>query len=194
MEWVTAMSPPATGSKMDDLNLPDEIPVDENYELSAEPEFDESSAYSIASTKYNFTWENGRLYHDYKSGHPFPYDQRAQDNEQVFHGMMLCLLDDKYWLAPIPGERVKHALDLCSGMGLWAEGVADRYPDANVVAVDSAPAPETTIPNCRFELADVNEEWLFTRPDEQFDLVYLRLLFGSFKQEDWVPLYSQCMR
>lgn len=56
MEWVSEMSPLQVEAKMDDLNLPTEIPVDSDYELSREPEFDETSAYSIASTKYNFTW------------------------------------------------------------------------------------------------------------------------------------------
>ena len=185
---------PPPGSKMDDLNLPAELPVDSDYENSREPDFDDSSAYSIASTKYNFTWENGRLYHDYKSGHPFPYDERAQDNEQVLHAMMLCLLEDKYWISPIDGDRVKNALDIGSGMGLWAEGVADRYPNANVVGVDSAPATDSVIPNCRFELADVTEEWLFTQPGELFDLIHLRILFGSFKTDDLVPLYKECLQ
>lgn len=194
MEWVHSMSPPSAGSKMDDLNLPTEIPVDENYEFSGEPEFDQNSAYSIASTKYNFTWENGRLYHDYRAAHPFPYDQRAQDNEQVLNAMMLRILDDRYWISPVSGEHVKHALDVGAGLGLWAEGVADRYPDANVVAVDSAPSPDSIIPNCRFEMADVTEEWLFTRPGEAFDMVYLRALFGSFKTESWLPLYQECFK
>lgn len=178
---------------MDDLNLPPDIPVDEDYALSREPDYDDGSAYSIASTKYNFTWENGRLYHDYKSGHPFPYDERSQENEQVLHEMMLYILDDKYFAAPVDPNQLRNVLDVGSGLGLWAEGVADRYPDCNVVGVDSAPCSDSLVPNCQFELADVTEEWLFGSPGVKYDLVHIRSLFASLRADDWLPLYKQCL-
>jgi hypothetical protein len=193
MEWVSNMTPPSTGVKMDDLNLPSEIPVDEAYGQSADLDYDDESAYSIASTKYNFTWENGRLYHDYKSGHPFPYDERSQENEQVLHEMMLYILDDKYFAAPLDPNQLKNILDVGSGLGLWAEGVADRYPEINVLGVDSAPCSDSLIPNCEFELADVTEEWLFTKPGVKFDLIHIRSLFASLKPDDWLPMYKQCL-
>ncbi|ETN46838.1 uncharacterized protein HMPREF1541_01027 [Cyphellophora europaea CBS 101466] len=187
------MTPPPTGEKMDDLSLPSEIPVDEDYGLSRDLDYDDGSAYSIASTKYNFTWENGRLYHDYKAGHPFPYDERSQENEEVLHEMMLYIQDDKYFAAPVDGDQLKNVLDLGCGLGLWSEGVADRYPECNVLGVDSAPRNDPIIPNCQFELADVTEEWLFVNPSTKFDLVHIRSLFASLKLEDWLPLYKQCL-
>lgn len=192
MEWVSAMTPQPTG-KMDDLNLPSEIPVDEDYGLNRELEYDDSSAYSIASTKYNFTWENGRLYHDYKAGHPFPYDERSQENEQVLHEMMLYIMDDKYFASPVNGDQLRHVLDIGSGLGMWAEGVADRFPECNVIGVDSAPCPDSLIPNCQFEVADVTEEWLFINPEVKFDLIHMRSLFASFKGDEWLSLYKQCL-
>jgi hypothetical protein len=178
---------------MDDLNLPNEIPVDEDYSRSVDPDYDAGSAYSIASTKYNFTWENGRLYHDYKAGHVFPYDERSQENEEVLHELMLYLLDDKYFAAPVDGEQLRNVLDIGSGLGLWTEGVADRYPDCEVVGVDSAPNSDSLIPNCRFELADVTEEWLFVKPETKFDLIHIRSLFASVRQGEWLALYKQCL-
>ena len=177
---------------MDNLNIPSTIPVDQSYgrtQFELDEEDDSTSTYSVASSMYNFRMENGRRYHDYKDGHPFPYDEVSEENEIVMHHMMLALLDNKYYLSPLPESSLRCVVDVGTGLGLWAEGVAERYPDTQVVGIDMAPHERPTHPNCSYILADATEEWILDDPSMKFDLVYIRSLFGV---RDWPALYRQC--
>lgn len=182
--------------KMEQLQLPDEIPVDEAYARLAGAEEQEdadlSSAFSMASSKYNFHWENGRLYQDYRSSHPFPYDDIAQENERVLHAMIECILEDKLIAAPVDADGLRNVLDVGTGMGLWAEDVADRFPDCEVVAVDMVPHEDSVRPNCEFLCFDVVQDWIFNRP-VNFDLIHIRCLFASLPPDHWPQLYKQCL-
>lgn len=177
---------------METLNLPSVIPVDEDYSRYREVDLEEdsSSAYSIASSAYNFRVENGRRYHDYKEGHPFPHDEVSEENEMVMHTMVLCLLDNKWYLSPIDEASLRNVADVGTGLGLWAEGMADRYPHANIVGIDTAPHERGTHPNCSYMIADATEEWVLDDPSVKFDLVYIRSLFVGVT--NWPALYRQC--
>ncbi|KIX07729.1 uncharacterized protein Z518_02383 [Rhinocladiella mackenziei CBS 650.93] len=178
---------------MDNLNLSNVIPVDEDYGRyqyeEREEEQDATSSYTIASSVYNFRVENGRRYHDYKDGHIFPSDDVSQENEMIGHEMILLLLDNKYYLSPIDESSLGCVADVGTGMGLWAEGVAEKYPDATVVGIDTTPHERTTHPNCSFIISDATEEWVLDDPSMKFDLVHLRYMFGAIK--DWAALYKQ---
>ena len=178
---------------MENLNIPSTIPVDESYgqhQFELDDEDDSTSAYSIASSAYNFRLENGRRYHDYRDGHPFPHDEVSEENEIVMHHMMLVLLDNMYYLSPIPESSLRFVADVGTGLGLWAEGVAERYPNAHVVGIDTAPHERPTSPNCSYMIADATEEWILDDPFMKFNLVHIRSLFVGVR--DWAGLYKQC--
>ncbi|KIW43922.1 hypothetical protein, variant [Exophiala oligosperma] len=178
---------------MDDLNLPTVIPVDENYgrfSVLEEEDRDASSAYSMASSAYNFRMENGRRYHDYKDGHPFPHDEVSEENEITMHEMCLLIFEDKYFLSPVDESNLRAVADIGTGRGYWAEGVADRFPDAQVVGMDLTPHARNILPNCSFMLADATEDWVLDDPSMKFDLVHIRSLFGGVR--DWAALYKNC--
>jgi SAM-dependent methyltransferase len=177
---------------MDNLYIPNTIPVDESYgrvQFGLDDEVDSASIYSVTSSAYNFRMEHGRRYHDYKAGHPFPYDAVSEENEILMHHMMLLLLDNKDYLSPIPESSLRCVADVGSGLGLWAEGVAERYPDAKVVGIDTTPHERSINPNCSYIMSDATEEWVLDDPSMKFDLVHIRSLFGV---KDWPELYTQC--
>lgn len=177
---------------MNNLNIPSVIPVDESYgrvQFALDDEEDASSIYTVASSTYNFRMEHGRRYYDYRDGHPFPYDEVSEENEITMHHMMLLLLDNKYYLSPVPESSLGCVADVGTGLGLWAEGVAERYPNTKVVGIDKAPHERPIFPNCSYILADATDEWILDVPSMKFDLVYIRSLFGV---KDWPALYKQC--
>ena len=172
---------------MDSLNFPSAISVDQSYSVLDDEDL--SSVYSVTSSAYNFRIEHGRRYHYYKDGHPFPYDDLSEDNEITMHHMMLVLLDDKYYVSPIPEASLGCVVDVGTGSGLWAEGMAERLPNTTVVGIDTAPHQRPINPNCSYVLADATEEWVLDDLSMKFDLVYIRSLFGV---KDWPALYRQC--
>jgi Methyltransferase domain len=180
---------------MDHLQLTREIPVDEAYARFAEDDDDTGTAFSIASTKYNFHWENGRLYQDYHSRTPFPYnDDMSEENEQVLHSMVLYLLEDSLVAAPVTPQNLRNVLDLGTGMGLWAEDVADRYDKCQVIGVDTLPHDTSVLPNLQFLDFNVVDEWIFDKSDIKFDFIHIRSLFASLRRDDWPQLYQQCIQ
>ena len=182
-------------AKMERLQLPNRIPVDETYAQYTDNEDDcANSAFSIASTKYNFYCENGRFYQDYRSGHPFPHDEMSQENELVLHSMVLFLLEDKLIAAPTNPENFRNVLDIATGMGLWAEDIADRYPDCQVVGVDLAPHENSVRPNYKFLCFDVINEWVFDNPNLRFDFIHIRSLFASLAPHHWPQFYKQALQ
>jgi SAM-dependent methyltransferase len=144
----------------------------------------------VASSAHNFRVEHGRRYHDYKDGHPFPHDEVSGENDTVMHEMCLLLLDDRYYLSPIDESALQAVADVGTGLGLWAEGVAERCPDTQVVGIDLMPHERTTHPNCSFIISDATEEWVLDDPRMKFDLVHIRNLFGGVR--DWAVLYKHC--
>ncbi|EXJ62027.1 hypothetical protein A1O7_02460 [Cladophialophora yegresii CBS 114405] len=177
---------------MEDLNLPGGIPVDTEYggfEVLEEEDVADS-AYSQASSIHNFRVEHGRRYHEYKEGHPFPYDEVSKENEASLHHVILLLLGDRYFLSPIDESRLRCIADVGTGSGFWAEGVAQRYPNAEVIGFDTIHHPLSVEPNCSFIVQDVTDDWVLDNPDMLFDLVHIRNLFVGVK--DWKPVYQQC--
>ena len=177
---------------MEDLNLPGGIPVDPDYGESSEyPEDDVAdSAYSQASSIHNFRVEHGRRYHEYKEGHPFPYDEITRKNEVCFHELIYLLLDHRYFLAPLDESNLRHVADVGTGDGFWAEAVAQRYPDTEVVGIDTIFHGRSIEPNCSYLVQDVTEEWVLDQPSMLFDLIHIRNLFVGVT--DWQPVYAQC--
>lgn len=86
---------------------------------------DSSSLYSdttsITSSIENYTYENGRRYHAYKSGKYYiPNDEKEQDRLDLAHHVWLLTLRGDLYRSPLKEEKLKRALDIGTGTGIWA--------------------------------------------------------------------------
>jgi len=161
------------------------IPVDEFY-----ADYSDGESYrTVASTVHDYQYENGRRYHAYSAGtYPFPNDLKSGTNELIAHHLFLRILDDQLYLAPI--ESPQRIVDLGTGTGKWAEGMADRFESATVLGIDLSPQHDEYVqPNLSFEVDNVQNEW---PPREPFDFVHLRSLYGSIF--DWPAVYAECFK
>jgi trans-aconitate 2-methyltransferase len=84
-------------------------------------------------------------------------------------------------LAQVPLARARKAVDVGCGPGNSTELIAERFPDADVLGLDTSPAmldeARKRLPNLRFELADANV-WT---PEADVDLVYANATY------QWIP-------
>jgi ubiquinone/menaquinone biosynthesis C-methylase UbiE len=85
--------------------------------------------------------------------------------------------------------------------GGWAEEVAFRLPDIEVIGVDAARAmvryatmraqmQQRT--NVRFSVMDITRPLSF--PDACFTYIQARFLVGFIRPEQWLPLVQECRR
>ncbi|KND88469.1 Phosphomethylethanolamine N-methyltransferase [Tolypocladium ophioglossoides CBS 100239] len=132
--------------------------------------------------------ENGRLYAAYGIHKPWvPVDDREMDRNDLQHCKFTLLMDDKLFIAPIVDNPQK-ILDLGTGSGIWAIDVADQFPSAKVIGVDTAPVqPNMLPPNLVFEVDDVESDWLW--PESSFDFIHGRELIMAIR--DWPRLVRQ---
>ena len=71
--------------------------------------------------------------------------------------------------------------------GDWAIAMAERYPDAEIVATDLVPCDLVGCPpNLLFQIDDAYAEWTYTEP---FDFIHIRNMAGAFA--DWGFIYDQ---
>jgi SAM-dependent methyltransferase len=156
--------------------------IDQNWDAdSAVGTERESSTDSVRSSIYNYVEENGRRYHKYKEGkYYFPNDKDEQDRLDLQHNLFLLTLDGKLNLAPIeemPGG-IHNVLDIGTGTGIWAVDFATRFPYADIIGTDLSPIqPAVVPPNCRFEVDDAEDEWVFS---QKFDYIHGRMLGSCF--------------
>ncbi|KAE9365763.1 S-adenosyl-L-methionine-dependent methyltransferase [Stipitochalara longipes BDJ] len=137
-----------------------------------------SSTNSATSSIYDFVEEHGRTYHRYKQGkYVLPNDIEEQNRLDLQHQMALKVLEGRLHLAPI-GNTVKNVLDVATGTGIWAIEFAQQYPDASVTGTDLSPIqPEFVPDNCRFEIDDAEDEWVYSK---QFDYIHIRFVMTCF--------------
>lgn len=104
-------------------------------------------------------------------------------------------------LEPTVIERMERILDLACGPGAWVLDIAYEYPRVEVTGVDisrrmveygQALAREQHLHNAAFQLMNILEPLAF--PDNSFDLVNARALFGFMSRNDWPELLKECMR
>ena len=116
-----------------------------------------------------------------------PSDHAEQTRLAIVHQAYLPILEGQLTLASIP-KTVHRILDIGTSIGDWAIAVAERFPDAEVIATDITTAfqPSSAPPNLFFELDDAQDEWSYTEP---FDFIHIRGLMGAFA--DWHHIYSE---
>ena len=97
--------------------------------------------------------------------------------------------------------HIHHVLDLACGPGGWAQAVAVAHPEIEVVGIDisrtmieyaRAMAEVQRSSNVTFRVLDVLRPLDF--PDNSFDLVNARLIFGFMPPAAWPTLMQECMR
>lgn len=146
---------------------------------------------SVGSSITAYRIENGRRYHAYRDGvYWAPNDDRQNENLDISHHKFLLLLDGKLHLAPIV-QNIERVLDIGTGTGIWAIDFADEYPQATILGTDLSPIQPALVPeNCRFEIDDCRDQWMY--PPDYFDFIHIRSLLGSIS--DWPGLYQQAFR
>ena len=89
----------------------------------------------------------------------------------------------------MPLKDPTYILDIGTGIGEWAIGMAEKYPQCEVFGTDIAPIqPTQQVPfNVEFHIENAEEEWI--RPANAVDLVHLRNMEGAFS--DWSFIYNQ---
>ncbi|KAF6808582.1 methyltransferase domain-containing protein [Colletotrichum sojae] len=142
-----------------------------------------SSTTSLAESIFNFRLENGRTYHRYKEGqYSYPNDERESDRLDLQHHQFLLSLHGKLGLAPPNDEdfKVERVLDVGTGTGIWAIDFGELHPEAEILGMDLSPPMAQPPPNVRFEVDDIEEPWLYSRP---FDYIHCRMMTSSLS--DW---------
>src|SRR5215469_15664977 len=147
---------------------------------------------TLASYITDHRYENGRRYHAYRDeacAYWGPNDEHAAEIVNLAHYMYLITLDNQLHLAPIVEPH--RILDVGTGTGIWAIGIADKFPSAAVLGTDLSPIqPDMVPPNCEFEIDDMTLEWTF--PVDHFDFIHVREMFGSIP--DWDYFLKQAYR
>ncbi|MCJ1313077.1 hypothetical protein MMC25_006754 [Agyrium rufum] len=167
------------------------LEAESSYVDSPQDDWMQDSA-SITSSILDYEFENGRRYHAYKAGHyPLPNDESELDRLDLQHHVITLLLNGELHLAPLTNP--KKMLDIGCGTGLWAIEIADRFPNAVVIGTDLSPVQPNWVPgNVRFEIDDMESEWLYK--DNSFDYIHSRYMIGAIS--DWQMLirraYKHC--
>ncbi|KAF6836797.1 methyltransferase domain-containing protein [Colletotrichum musicola] len=168
--------------------LEPDVPDDADSTLGHD---DYSATTSLRSSIINYRVENGRTYHRYKEGKYFgPNDEQETDRLDLQHHLFLLTFENKLGFAPPndPDWKGRRVLDVGTGTGIWCIDFGDEHPDADVLGFDlSATQPEFVPPNVRFEVDDLDNEWIYSKP---FDYIHIRGMSGSVR--NWPELLKKC--
>lgn len=116
----------------------------------------------------------------------FPNDDEENDRLDLYHHIQTLSLGGELHLAPI-GDSPQRILDIGTGTGIWAIDMGDKYPSAEVLGNDISPIqPSLVPPNVKFEVDDIENEWVYA---QQFDYIHSRYLACSIR--DWPRLMQQ---
>ncbi|KAE8385368.1 S-adenosyl-L-methionine-dependent methyltransferase [Aspergillus alliaceus] len=162
-------------SDVGDLNYEDEYP---------------SYTTSLSSGVFAYKFENGRRYHAYRDENYYlPNDDEEKGRLDLFHQILTLSCNGDLHLAPI-GPDVQKVLDLGTGTGTWAIDMGDTYTSAEILGNDLSPIqPNLVPPNVRFEVDDIEDDWVYR---SKFDYIHARYLAGSIK--DWPKLVRQAFK
>ncbi|SPN99151.1 related to methyltransferase [Cephalotrichum gorgonifer] len=137
---------------------------------------------SLASSVLDYPVEYGRRYHAYRSGrYSRPNDEQEMDRLLLIHEIITLAIGGLY-LAPIEAEKMTRILDIGTGTG--AMTIGDEFPNAEVIGNDLSANLPTFVPgNVKFEVDDVESEWLH---DSKFSWIFCRYMAASIF--DWPKL------
>ena len=102
---------------------------------------------------------------------------------------------------PEPSADLHDIIDIACGDGAWVLDVARAYPQARVVGVDLSQtaidyaqerAQQQSVSNVSFRVLDALKT--FDLPDESFDLVNARLVYGFVPLAAWPSFIQECKR
>ncbi|OJJ34531.1 hypothetical protein ASPWEDRAFT_185016 [Aspergillus wentii DTO 134E9] len=143
---------------------------------------------SLASSVFNYVYENGRTYHAYRQGsYVLPNDEKEQERLDLLHHVFRLSLDGRLCMTNLKSPQ--KMLDIGTGTGIWAMEVADEFPSAEVTGVDLSPIqPGWVPPNVSFIIDDVEQDWSF--PNDSFDFIHVRCLAGSLR--NWPQFLKEC--
>ncbi|KAK3952722.1 S-adenosyl-L-methionine-dependent methyltransferase [Pseudoneurospora amorphoporcata] len=151
---------------------------------SAQDDATIDSARTLYAEDVDYITEHDRTY----CGDYFmPVDQTEQTRQYVAHQVYLKLFNLE--LTTVPLENPRYILDIGTGIGEWAIGMAEKYPQCEVFGTDIAPIqPTHQVPfNVEFHIENAEDEWI--RPPDTVDLVHFRNMEGAFS--DWRYIYQQ---
>ncbi|TGZ82235.1 hypothetical protein EX30DRAFT_370910 [Ascodesmis nigricans] len=102
----------------------------------------------------------------FPSNHPgillSPNDEAERDHLNFYHAVQMEIWDKQLFLGSLT-EKPHRVLDCGTGTGIWALDMAHQSPSAEVIGVDLSSIQQTWVyPNVRFEIDDLDQEWIFT--------------------------------
>ncbi|KAK2052326.1 methyltransferase domain-containing protein [Colletotrichum caudatum] len=148
---------------------------------------DMSSTRSFMERELDYQWENGRRYCG--PHYHLPNDEWEMCRMSLIHRVYLHVFDGK--LSTVSLENPQRILDVGTGIGEWAIGMADEFPNCEVIGTDISALAPTSIPmNCFFEVDDAELEW--ERELDSFDLVHFRHMMAAFT--DWNFIYKEAFK
>ncbi|KAL9017170.1 MAG: hypothetical protein Q9185_005499 [Variospora sp. 1 TL-2023] len=163
-----------------------------NEDVENDDQYDDVSyTTSIASSITDYKFEHGRRYHAYKEGrYLLPNDEAEQDRMDLQYHALRLAFGDQMIFAPV-SEKLGRVLDAGTGTGIWAEDVADAYPNAEIYGIDLSPIQSRfSAPNVKYQVDDLEQPWTF--PLDHFDYVHTRILYGSLR--DWPLFFAQSFK
>lgn len=117
----------------------------------------------------------------------------VQEAERLdFQHNLLTKIFDGLHRAPLDPAGIKHALDLGCGTGNWTVDFARQYSHAEVLGVDisASSAWESAPSNCKFRVANFEQDATWSDFKDHFDFIHGRMLVIAIK--DWPLLLKRC--
>ncbi|KAL8938434.1 MAG: hypothetical protein Q9216_003908 [Gyalolechia sp. 2 TL-2023] len=142
---------------------------------------------SLSGSLFDQVLENERTYAN--QCYFMPCDEQEQTRLAITHQCFTSILNGQRSFQTIP-RSARRILDVGTGTGEWAIAIAERFPNAEVVATDITCFQPTDVPpNVFFEIDDAQEEWTYAEP---FDFIHIRGLSGAFR--DWTTVYKEAFK
>ncbi|KAK7415314.1 hypothetical protein QQX98_005958 [Neonectria punicea] len=144
-----------------------------------------TSEFTSVNTRELHSYEHGRRYQGFLQGrYGLPNDDVEQVREGMKHKLYLdYILDGKLFLAPI-GNYPHKIVDLGTGVGFWAQDMAENFPSARVIGTDLSPIqPHWTPPNVEFRVEDLEDEFRpWTNIYTDADLIHIRAVLQTVRK------------
>lgn len=123
----------------------------------------------------------------------WPVDSIELERQEAEHNLLRILLGYPF-LGPVDTflrqTRNPKILDVATGTGIWAIEMAEWYPHADVLGVDSVSTQQKMVPeNCDFELVDMSD---LPYDKDSFDLIHLR--FAHTRVNSFRALIRACIQ